>query len=85
MIGGDYDWFDVSYWFDVSDWFELCDWIEFKLVILFEVVFIGYVWDVVIEDVDFGCVGMVMCEFVCYFGVVGVLALDDEGWVVLVY
>jgi len=48
-------------------------------------VFSGRVWDVVTEDVDLGAAGTVTREFIRHPGAVGVLALDDEGRVPLVY
>lgn len=49
------------------------------------VVFTGRIWDVVREDVDLGEAGTVTREFVRHPGAVGVLALDDQGRVPLVY
>ena len=48
-------------------------------------VFSGRVWDVVTEDVDLGEAGTVTREFIRHPGAVGVLALDDQGRVPLVY
>lgn len=49
------------------------------------VVFQGRVWDVVSEDVDLGGAGVVTREFIRHPGAVGILALDDDGRVPLVY
>lgn len=49
------------------------------------VVFSGRIWDVVSEDVDLGEAGTVTREFTRHPGAVGILALDDEGRVPLVY
>ena len=49
------------------------------------VVFEGRVWDVVSEDVDLGGAGVVTREFIRHPGAVGILALDDDGRVPLVY
>lgn len=49
------------------------------------VVFTGRVWDVVSEDVDLGEAGTVTREFIRHPGAVGILALDDQGRVPLVY
>ena len=49
------------------------------------IVFSGRIWDVVAEDIDLGEAGTVTREFIRHPGAVGVLALDDEGRVPLVY
>lgn len=48
-------------------------------------VFSGRVWDVVTEDVDLGAAGTVTREFIRHPGAVGVLAMDDEGRLPLVF
>lgn len=63
----------------------LTDSIALRPVRRSSVAFTGKVWDVVAEDVDLGEAGVVTREFIRHTGAVGILALDDEGRVPLVY
>jgi ADP-ribose pyrophosphatase len=49
-----------------------------------ETVYHGMVWDVVRDTIDLGEAGVVRREYVDHTGAVAVLALDDEGRVVLI-
>jgi ADP-ribose pyrophosphatase len=63
---------------------DLQDLLRPRRVVHSEVVHDGLVWDVVRDTVDLGDPGTVRREYVHHPGAVGVLALDDEGRVLLV-